>query len=241
MKKVAALLTIVILIGFVGIANATLWDRGVGLIYDDVLNITWMQNANYANFTSQWNTAISWADEFEYSDSVRNVIWDDWRLPKTLPINGTAYDDTLNFDGSTDVGFNITAPGSAYPGNTASELAYMFYNNLGNRGNFDVNGNFQLPTKNSSFESGGPNGPVVFFEGIQNYIWSANYYGPEEGSEAWYFVWAFGAQDHDSISKSYSAWLVRDGDVGLVPIPGALWLLGSGIIGLVSIRRKLQK
>ena len=30
----------------VGVANATLWDRGAGLIYDDVLNVTWLQDAN---------------------------------------------------------------------------------------------------------------------------------------------------------------------------------------------------
>ena len=29
-------------------SHAALYDRGNGLIYDDVLNITWMQDANYA-------------------------------------------------------------------------------------------------------------------------------------------------------------------------------------------------
>ena len=28
--------------------NAALYDRGNGLIYDDVLDITWLQDANYA-------------------------------------------------------------------------------------------------------------------------------------------------------------------------------------------------
>ncbi|MDZ7752733.1 MAG: hypothetical protein U5S82_13950 [Gammaproteobacteria bacterium] len=31
-----------------GAASATLFDRGRGLIYDDVLDITWLQDANYA-------------------------------------------------------------------------------------------------------------------------------------------------------------------------------------------------
>jgi hypothetical protein len=31
-----------------GNANAKLIDRGNGLVYDDSLNITWLQNANYA-------------------------------------------------------------------------------------------------------------------------------------------------------------------------------------------------
>ena len=29
-------------------ANAALYDRGNGLIYDDVLDITWLQDANHA-------------------------------------------------------------------------------------------------------------------------------------------------------------------------------------------------
>ena len=29
-------------------ANAALYDRGNGLIYDDILDITWLQDANYA-------------------------------------------------------------------------------------------------------------------------------------------------------------------------------------------------
>ena len=29
-------------------ATAALYDRGNGLIYDDVLDITWLQDANYA-------------------------------------------------------------------------------------------------------------------------------------------------------------------------------------------------
>ncbi len=34
-------------LGFTGAAQATLIDRGSGLIYDDELNITWLQDANY--------------------------------------------------------------------------------------------------------------------------------------------------------------------------------------------------
>jgi hypothetical protein len=32
-----------------GTGNAPLWDRGGGLIYDTVLNVTWLQDVNYAN------------------------------------------------------------------------------------------------------------------------------------------------------------------------------------------------
>jgi hypothetical protein len=68
-------------------SNAALFDRGGGLLYDDVLDITWLQDANYA-MTSGYDAdgllsfvdATLWADQLVYHDSVRNVDYDDWRL-----------------------------------------------------------------------------------------------------------------------------------------------------------------
>ena len=49
-------------------ANAALYDRGNGLIYDDVLDITWLQDANYAQTSGYdtdgrmtWIEAKAWA------------------------------------------------------------------------------------------------------------------------------------------------------------------------------------
>ena len=75
---------------------AALYDRGSGLIYDDVLDITWLQDANYAqtsgydvqditwlqtinqaddiNGRMTWSEANSWAAQLEYGG------YDDWRL-----------------------------------------------------------------------------------------------------------------------------------------------------------------
>jgi hypothetical protein len=91
-----------------GAANATLIDRGGGLIYDDVLDITWMQNANYTNGVMQFAQAKAFADGLDYYDSVRNVVWSDWRLPSL-------------FGSDT----NLTA------WEMSSELSYMYYVNLG--------------------------------------------------------------------------------------------------------------
>jgi len=72
----------VLMFAVVGIANASLIDRGGGLIYDDVLDITWMQDAGYAQTKfAFWDDAVSWANGLEYYDPVRDVIWNDWRLP----------------------------------------------------------------------------------------------------------------------------------------------------------------
>jgi len=122
-----------------GAAQATLHDRGGGLIYDDVLNVTWLQDANYAKTSGYdddglmtWQGATGWVTNLSYFDSVRHVIYDDWRLPTVTPVNGIGFqlyeasDDRL-WSGSRDWGYNISAPGSAYPGTTASEMAYMYY------------------------------------------------------------------------------------------------------------------
>jgi len=37
-----------------------------------------------------------------------------------------------SFDGTTDRAYNISAPGTAYVGSTASEMAHLFFNTLGN-------------------------------------------------------------------------------------------------------------
>jgi len=110
-------------------AQAELHDRGGGLIYDDVLNVTWLQDANYA-YTSghvphpgrmTWPQAMDWAENLGYYDSVRNVTWTDWRLPKVAPV-GADWNMTSSCDGTTDFGTNIRSP--------RSEVSYMFYVNL---------------------------------------------------------------------------------------------------------------
>ena len=62
-------------------AQATLIDRGEGFIYDDVLDITWAQNANI-NGSASWDTQMAWAAGYSQTHSVYGTF-DDWRLPTT--------------------------------------------------------------------------------------------------------------------------------------------------------------
>jgi len=68
-----------------GIAQAALVDRGEGFIYDDVLDITWTQNANI-NFRRNWDEAVAWADGYSQTHSVYGTF-DDWRLAD-MDVNG---------------------------------------------------------------------------------------------------------------------------------------------------------
>ena len=61
---------------------ATFYDRGNGLIYDDVLDITWMQDALYVKTSGysidgflNWDEALIWADSLVFAG------FNDWRLP----------------------------------------------------------------------------------------------------------------------------------------------------------------
>ena len=48
MKRLIAAVLIVLLFSVTSV-YAELHDRGGGLIYDDVLDVTWLQDANYVN------------------------------------------------------------------------------------------------------------------------------------------------------------------------------------------------
>jgi hypothetical protein len=95
-----------------GNAQAALFDRGGGMIYDDALNITWLQDANYAQTSGydsdgamNWATAGAWADGLSYGG------YDDWRLPTALHQDGSNL-----ISGCCD---------------TKSEMGHMIFNNFG--------------------------------------------------------------------------------------------------------------
>lgn len=116
MKIFACILSVALILGINSLGNAALWDRGGGLIYDDDLNITWLQDANYA-MTSGYDSdgrmtyqqALTWASNLEYGG------YSDWRLP---------------FAGSPPLWFCAEQ---------RSEMGHLYYVELGNVENIFTN------------------------------------------------------------------------------------------------------
>ena len=207
-------------------ADAALISRLGGLAYyDDVANLTWLADANYAQTSGHdadgfmnWNEATTWV-------STLNVLGvTGWRLPNTIDVDNDG-ETSPNIYQGIDAGWNIT---------TQSELSNMFYNVLGNTGWYDTSG----------VDLGCHVGPDFCltnfgpFSSLQpNAYWSATEYSPDTSS-AWYFTMDGGLQGGISKVNGYYAWAVQSGDVSAVPVPAAVWLFGSGLMGLIGVARR---
>ena len=224
-------------------ATAALYDRGNGLIYDDVLDITWLQDANYS-WTSGYDSdgLMIWDDVKLWVNNLNYSGYDQWRLPSANLMNET--NPCYGFDGSCDLGYN----------NITSELGYMYKVNLSNFPKYDMNGN---PRANNYEGIGNVNFTDSESGEIKNFI---NFYPPEPVDHQWgiHFwleeenisdtnqAWAFYTSNGRQVTYPkdangaglFSSWPVHDGDIGLapVPLPAGIYLFLSGLVGLGLMR-----
>ncbi len=221
--KAAAAGIILSVSALTNIANAGLIDRGNGMIYDDVQDITWLQDANYAMTSGYdadgkmtWDESVAWAAGLEFGG------YDDWRL----------------FDASP----NENCMGNATPGVGwkcyDNELAHLFYKDFG------------LTRHSQSIDLAAGDAEYELFTNMHTAVyWSGTEHATYSES-AWVFMTYYGIQgwgqkdlqvdDSDSYNATY-AWAVRDGDVGAVdaavPEPATLAIFCLGLLGLVMRKR----
>jgi len=205
MKK---LICVLLVLGC-GSLQAALVDRGGGFIYDDVLDITWMQDGNITGIDS-WDRQVAWADGLSLYDTVRDVTWSDWRLPTTLQPDASC--DTQYDPGN---GVPVRSMGT---GCTGSEMGHLFnvdgvsasspglFTNV--QSDIYWSGTEYAPDTTMAWD-------VFFSLGLQNASVKCSTPG---------FAWAV----HDGNPGN-----------AVVPVPAAVWLFGSalGLLGWLRRRR----
>lgn len=215
MKKVSGLLLSLLAAGFPMTGAAALYDRGNGMVYDSDQNLTWLLDANYAatqyaatngaqgdaDGMMTWSQATAWVEGLEYGG------YDDWRLP-AFKIPGDQLIKQYSTDGTTDRGQNIPT--------AHSEMAYLWYEILGNTPQINLDGTLNWEIKNQR--------PLILFpvnttaEGVTfvNFQWGEVYalglmYRPEY-DQVWCFEDGYQGYD-DKEDLKFFAWAVRTGDV----------------------------
>jgi len=181
------------------------------------------------NGAMTWGAALWWIKAMNADGGTGYLGYNDWRLPAVAPVNGTALDYATSYNGTTDWGYNVSAPTTTYAGSTASEMAYMYYNTLGNLAYFDTSGSGPQPGWGLT-----NTGPFANVQSKSQYYWS----GTESevaSSSAWYFYFYDGQQSaYFSKGTGLHAWAVRPGDVA-VPEPASLALVGTTLGGLLGV------
>jgi hypothetical protein len=225
---------------FAGTAEASLVDRGGGMIYHSTLNVTWLADMNYAKTSGYASTGVAPLSFFDQS-----AIWTDgrmgWTAAKTWANNLVfgGFDDwrlpTLNpTDTSCSGNFN---PGGGFPQQyfgyncTGGELSHLFVADLGNKADQSI--------LNQAGDTAEQIANLALFSGVQSDgYWSGTEYAPDPG-QAWYFAAWFGYQPLlNKIGGAYSV-AVRDGDVAAsIPEPGTLALVGAALAGIAASHRR---
>ncbi len=184
-------------------SHATLHDRGNGHVYDDVLDVTWLQDANLAasdtlgvigafggNGRMPYVTALAFIAAM---NEQRYLGFDDWRLPAANPVDGgDELDLGYSDDGSTDQGYNIAAPGGAFPDSTANELARLYFDGLDNLASVAPNGVFRSGTEGVDWGLVHTGADGVSFQNVQASVyWTARVVTVEDAMS---FSTRFGVQ-----------------------------------------------
>lgn len=108
-----------------GSASAMLLSRGIDLVYDDVLDITWTRNANLPGSSGlTWAEANAWAADLVFAG------FDDWRLPYV----------SVSAGAGPLIGGFVFCNSATELQCRDDEMGYMFYYNLDGTSNISETG-----------------------------------------------------------------------------------------------------
>jgi len=255
MDKIKGKLGVILfgLLGLVTTANAALTDLGTGLVNDDTLNITWMQDANLfktlcdandpiavnlvpvdaANSAAICanNGAMTWNDAELWMAALNAVSYlghSDWRQPVTAQADASCESQYAAAGGGfleQRGGYNCTG----------SELGNLFNVSLGNSnhtGTGATGGTVGTGCYPNCFVNTAP------FSNAQSFAyWSGSEYAPNT-TNAWYFSANSGSQNLDLKNNLVLfIWPVRSGQSVVAPVTPqnvpTLSIWGLGIMSLL--------
>lgn len=207
-------------------AHAELQPRANGMIYDTVMNITWISDFNYAQTSGAsadgrmtQDQAIAWASQLVYGG------FDDWRLPTANYADSNCSHTVTPIGGGAPlhVGYNCTG----------SEMGHLHYVDLGAQANGEMadganTANLALFTHIQRADPSEGNG--AYWTSSQPYANNADF-----GGVFWTFV---GSQGYAIDTDRRWAVAVRDGDVLAVPEAPSLTMMGLGLAALLHAARR---
>ncbi len=199
-------------------SHSALHYRGGGMIYDDVLDVTWLEDARYAvtqgvpcslctTDVPRRAGQLSWEDATNWVENLVYEGFDDWRLPSLY--------SPPPFDSHND--WN-------------SELRHMFFTNLTHQSQY-IDG---TTGETRTIKNHGQ-GLDYWFAESRDHATRPNWYfetlslqsAPEGFTHA-----------TDGSTVGLYAWAVRDGDVTAIPVPATAWLFGTALLGMTTVRHR---
>ncbi len=208
-------------------------------LYDTVLNITWLRDANdagtsgavpdtgYGLGATDWQTAMTWAGTLQVGS------FGGWRLPSLAPINGLDFQLEVSNNGSTDLGYGQNGSGWG----TVSELGYLYYATLGNLG-YCAPDDLAPQTSCDQAPGWGLSNTGDFMNMQSWYYWTGQEVQPNSSS-AFVFGMGEGALAFTSeFTPAFYAMAVRQGDVANVPEPRGPGVLLLALLALGVARRR---